>query len=408
MSELQDGLLPVADAKAKVLAGFKALNAERVSVAEAHGRVLAEDLASRLTQPPKSVSAMDGYAVRSGDVASVPATLKMIGESAAGSSFDGSVGPGETVRIFTGAAVPEGADAIVIQEDTEAQGDQITMTESSAAGRYVRPKGLDFQEGQVLLEAGTTLNSRHVALAAGMNIPWVNVIRKPRVAVLSTGDELVLPGEAVGEDQIISSNSIGMTAFVDAAGGTGINLGIAKDDPQSLRDMLEGVAGADMLVTIGGASVGDYDLVKSVLGEEGLDITFSRVAMRPGKPLIFGSIYGKPMLGLPGNPVSAGITAALFLKPAIDLMLGRDPAEAAEETAILSRDLAENDRRQDYLRSTLSRDENGELLVTPFEKQDSSMLATFTSADCLAVRPPFADPARKGDRIQIIRLDPRG
>ncbi len=199
-----------------------------------------------------------------------------------------------------------------------------------------------------------------------------------------------------------------MTAFVDAAGGTGINLGIAKDDPQSLRNMLQGVAGADMLVTIGGASVGDYDLVKSVLGEEGLDITFSRVAMRPGKPLIFGTIHGKPMLGLPGNPVSAGVTAALFLKPAIDLMLGRDPAEDIEETAILGRDLAANDRRQDYLRSTLSRDEAGELVVTPFEKQDSSMLATFTSADCLAVRPPFADPAKNGERIRIIRLDPRG
>ena len=214
--------------------------------------------------------------------------------------------------------------------------------------------------------------------------------------------------EFIGEDQIISSNSIGMAAFVDAAGGIGINLGIAQDNPDSLKSMLQGATGADMLVTIGGASVGDYDLVKSVLGKEGLDITFSRVAMRPGKPLIFGTMYEKPMLGLPGNPVSAGVTAALFLKPAIDVMLGRDVAAQERETAVLTRDLPENDRRQDYLRSVLGRNEAGDLTVQPFEKQDSSMLALFSSADCLAVREPFAEPAKTGERIEIIRLDPRG
>ena len=408
MSETPDVLLPVEDAKAEILIGISQLEAERISVAAAHGRVLAEDLASRITHPPKPVSAMDGYAVRSADVTRAPSKLKMTGESAAGNSFNGSIGPGETVRIFTGAVVPEGGDAIVIQEDTDADGDQITLHETATAGQYVRPQGLDFEKGQVLLESGTTLNSRHVALAAGMDIPWINVTRQPRVAVLSTGNELVLPGEFIGEDQIISSNSIGITAFVDAAGGIGINLGIARDNPDSLKSMLQGAAGADMLVTIGGASVGDYDLVKSVLGEEGLDITFSRVAMRPGKPLIFGTLYGKPMLGLPGNAVSAGITAVLFLKPAIDVMLGRDAASQEQETAILTRDLPKNDRRQDYLRSVLGRNKAGELTVKPFEKQDSSMLAVFSSADCLAVRPPFAEPAKKGDRIDIIRLDPRG
>ena len=408
MGEARDGMLPVEDAKDEILDGISILGAERISVAVSHGRVLAEDLDARITQPPKPLSAMDGYAVRSEDVTHAPATLKMIGESAAGTRFDGSIGPGETVRIFTGAAVPEGGDAIVIQEDTDADGDQITLHEAPTAGQYVRPQGLDFEKGQVLLKSGTTLNSRHVALAAGMNIPWINVTRKPRVAILSTGNELVLPGETVGEDQIISSNSIGMAAFVDAAGGIGINLGIARDDPHSLKSMLQGVAGGDMFVTIGGASVGDYDLVKSVLGEEGLDITFSRVAMRPGKPLIFGTLYGKPMLGLPGNPVSAGVTAALFLKPAIDVMLGRNLAAHARETAILTRDLPENDRRQDYLRSVLGRNEIGDLTVQPFDKQDSSMLALFSSADCLAVRAPFAKPAKIGDRIEIVRLDPSG
>ena len=279
MGKGRDSLLPVEDARAEILAGISLLESERINLAAAHGRVLAEDLASRITQPPKPVSAMDGYAVRSADVTHAPVTLRMIGVSAAGTSFDGCIGPGETVRIFTGAAVPAGGDAIVIQEDTEVDGDQIILHEAATSGRYVRPRGLDFEKGQVLLKSGTTLNSRHVALAAGMNVPWINVRRQPRVAILSTGNELVLPGETIGEDQIISSNSIGMAAFVDAAGGTGINLGIARDNPQSLKSMLKGVAGADMLVTIGGASVGDYDLVKSVLGEEGLDINFSRVAI---------------------------------------------------------------------------------------------------------------------------------
>jgi molybdopterin molybdotransferase len=238
-----------------------------------------------------------------------------------------------------------------------------------------------------------------------MNVPWIKVFRKPRVAILSTGDELVLPGEPVGRDQIISSNSIGLAAFVTANGGVPINLGIAKDDPESLRAMLGSLSGADMLVTIGGASVGDHDLVKSVLGEEGLDITFSRVAMRPGKPLIFGKISGIPMLGLPGNPVSAGVTAALFLRPAINKMMGAPDTSHATETAVLGRDLDSNDKRQDYLRATLAIDDDGALTATPFDRQDSSMLARFAKAQCLVIRAPFADAISAGERVKIIRLD---
>jgi molybdopterin molybdotransferase len=405
MPEYSEGMIAVDVALENVLAGVTKLGSEDISVGEAQGRILAADVASRLTQPPVNVSAMDGYAVRAEDVASVPVTLTQIGESAAGSGFAGEIKAGQTTRIFTGAPVPDGADAIVIQEDTDSDGDQITMKEAAPIGKYIRPAGLDFKAGNVLVTAGSKLNSRNIALIAGMNVPWIKVIRQPRVAILSTGDELVLPGDPIGPDQIISSNSIGLAAFVKSNGGVPINLGIAKDDPVSLRAVLSSLTGADMLVTIGGASVGDYDLVKSVLGEEGLDITFSRVAMRPGKPLIFGKINGIPMLGLPGNPVSAGVTAALFLRPAINKMLGTSATSHVTETAVLGRDLDENDKRQDYLRSTLTIGDDGALTATPFDRQDSSMLARFAEAECLVVRAPFAPAISKGERIEIIKLD---
>jgi molybdopterin molybdotransferase len=402
-------MIPVAEAQANVLNGVTRLAAEDVSIADAFGRILAEDVASRTTQPPVAVSSMDGYAVRAADVASVPAGLKLIGESSAGRGFTGKMGPGETVRIFTGAPLPDGADAVVIQEDTDVAGTQITMKESSGVGRYVRPAGLDFAAGQVLLKAGKRINSRDVALIAGMNVPWVKVTRRPRIAILSTGNELVMPGEAMGPHQIISSNSLGLAAFVTAAGGIAVNLGIAIDEPGALREKLAGIRGMDMLVTIGGASVGDYDLVKQVAGAEGLDINFSQVAMRPGKPLIFGTIHGVPMLGLPGNPVSAGVCATLYLKPAIDVMLGAKTAADAgtvTETALLGADVPENDRRQDYLRSKLELSASGELTATPFAKQDSSMLAFFAQADCLVVRAPNAPALKKGERVPVVRLDP--
>ena len=280
MDRASDGLISVEEAISRVLEGILPLNSEQVSISEAFGRVLAIEEASRVTQPPLAVSAMDGYAVRASDVLSVPITLTQVGEAAAGAGFDGSIRDGETVRIFTGAPIPEGANAIVIQEDTKAKGGKIVIKSSVEVGQFVRPKGLDFEKGQILLSAGTRLNSRHVALASAMNIPWLYVRRKPRIAILPTGDELVMPGEPLKPGQIISSNSLGLSAFVNAAGGVGVNLGIAQDNSDSIRNLISNVKGADMLVTIGGASVGDYDLIKSVLSEEGLNITFSRVAMR--------------------------------------------------------------------------------------------------------------------------------
>ena len=401
-------MISVAEALAHVTSSLGPLTAEQVALPDALGRVLAEDVASRLTQPPVDVSAMDGYAVRAADVASPPVTLKVIGESAAGGDFDGTLGAGQAVRIFTGAMVPDGADAIVIQEDTKAKGDEVIVNEGVPPGTYIRPAGLDFRAGQVLLAAGKVLTARDVGLAAAMNVPWLKVRRRPRIAILATGDEVVMPGEPVGRNQIISSNSVALDAYVRALGGAPISLGIARDNEESLHAMLAGIRGADMLVTIGGASVGDHDLVRKVLGAEGLELTFYKVAMRPGKPLIFGRLGDVPVLGVPGNPVSAGVSTVIFLGPAMEVMLGlRQPGEGAAgpaPTALLGRDLKANDRRQDYLRAALGRDDEGSLVATPFAKQDSAMMALLAAAECLVVRPPHAPPAKAGERVEIVPL----
>ena len=401
-------MISVAEALAKVLAGVSQVAVERIALADALGRVLAEDITARLSHPPSDVSAMDGYAVRAEDVKTVPVTLKQIGESAAGSGFSGTVGAGETARIFTGAPLPGGADAIVIQENTETDGEAVTVLESAAVGKFVRPAGLDFKKGQLLLEAGKLLTARDLGLAGAMNVPELDVRRRPRIAFLSTGDELVLPGDPVGPDQIINSNGVAMAAYVQALGGDAVNLGIARDNEQSLRQVLGGAKGADLLVTMGGASVGDYDLVQKVLGQEGMDLGFYKVAMRPGKPLIFGTLGGAlagiPVLGLPGNPVSAGVTAAIFLAAAMQKMLAIPEDSGPGPTAILGRDLEKNGWRQDYMRAALTYDNDGNPVATPFDAQDSSMQARLAKADCLVVRAPEAAAAKKGQRVEIIRL----
>ncbi len=397
-------MISVAEAIAAVSSGFTLLSTERIGVADALGRVLTEDVCARLDSPFADVSAMDGYAVRTVDVANAPATLTRIGESAAGAAFDGTLEARQCVRIFTGAPVPAGADAIVIQEDTTVDGNAITMVEPAQPGRWVRRKGMDFAHGEVLLTAGTVLTGRHIGLAAAMNVPWLTVRRRPRVAILATGDELVMPGEAVGASQIISSNSLSIAAYVRELGGDPINLGIATDSEESLHKMLAGAQGADLLITIGGASVGDHDLVRRVLDGEGFDLNFFRVAMRPGKPLIFGQLGQVPVLGLPGNPVSAGVTAVIFLRPAMNIMLGVAQSDAPDETALLGRDLAANDQRQDYLRATLSIDDDGRRMATPFDAQDSAMMARFAAADCLVIRAPHAPLAKAGDTVEIIVL----
>src|SRR5437879_9551386 len=278
-------MISVEEALARLLAPLEALPAEQISIAEAVGRVLAEDVAARRTQPPFAVSAMDGYAVRAEDVAQVPARLRIVAEIPAGAGYDGTIGPGEAARIFTGAPLPAGADAIVIQEDTARDGAQVEVREGAAQGRYVRRAGLDFAEGEVLLSAGRRLTPRDIGLAAAMNRPWLFVYRRPRVAILSTGDEIVMPGDPIGPHQIVSSNALALAAFVTACGGVPVLVGNAPDDPDALRHIAAAAQGTDLFVTTGGVSVGEHDLVRDVLSEEGLAIDFWQIAMRPGKPL---------------------------------------------------------------------------------------------------------------------------
>ena len=316
-------MISVADARTCINEAMRLMPAEQIALADAFGRVLAEDLSARRTQPPHAVSAMDGYAVRAADVAKLPARLKIVAEIPAGQSFHGSIGTSEAARIFTGAPVPDGADTIVIQENTKRDGDAVDIINGNAPkGRYIRLAGLDFSEGDTLLTAGRRLTARDIGLAAGMNIPWLKARRKPRIALLATGDEVVMPGDSVGADQIVSSNGLALRSFVIACGAEPIDLGIAPDSEDALRAMAEGARGADMLITTGGASVGDHDLVQQVLGHIGLEVDFWRIAMRPGKPLMFGTIESTRMLGLPGNPVSALVCATIFLRPAINAMLG--------------------------------------------------------------------------------------
>ena len=395
-------MISVDDARERITAAFSALPAETVGVAEALGRVLAEDLAARVTQPWAPVSAMDGYAVRARDVAAVPAILEQIGAVPAGAGYSGTVGPGECVRIFTGAPLPNGADTIVIQEDTKADGDRITVRESAAKGAFVRPAGLDFTTGDVLLRQGRLISARDVGIAAAMNLPWLRVRRRPRVASLATGDEIVMPGDPSGPNQLVSSNGLALSALVTACGGIPVNLGIALDSRESLTRMAAGAAGTDLLITTGGASVGEHDLIRDVLGDRGLELDFWKIAMRPGKPLMFGHIDGTPMLGLPGNPVSSMVCGLLFVRPALLALLGMDGPDPLTATARLGRDLPENDRRQDYLRSGLHHDCDGQAVVTPFDLQDSSVMSGLAGADCLVVRPPHAPAAAKDDPVEIV------
>ena len=397
-------LLPVSQALARVTAAFAPLPGEQIGIAEGLGRVLAEDVRARVTHPPVAVSAMDGYAVRSPDTAAPPVTLRLIGEAPAGGAHHGVVGPGEAVRIFTGGPVPEGADAIAIQEDTEADGDRVTLRVAVDEGRYIRPAGLDFSKGDLGLPAGRRLTPRDIGLAAAMNLPWLTVRRRPRVALLATGNEIERPGDPLAPNHIVASNSLALSALITEAGGIAIDLGIARDDEESLRRMAAGAAGADLLVTTGGVSVGEHDLVQKVLGEAGLDIDFWRIAMRPGKPLLFGRINQTPILGVPGNPVSALVCGMIFMRPAIDTMLGLAANPSPPETAVLGCDLDANDERQDYLRAYLAREPNGDLLATPFVKQDSSMMSTLSAAGCLIIRAVHAGPAKAGERVEIIRF----
>ncbi len=403
-----DGLLSVAEARARILANIPhPRRSEDVALERAVGRTLAMDLAAKRTQPPKAVSAMDGYAVCAGDLAELPVKLKQIGESTAGRGFPGSLGPKETVRIFTGAPVPDGCDTILIQENARVEAGFVEPLQGVTSGRHIRAKGIDFVEGQVLLAAGTRLGASNIALAAAMNFAEVTVARRPRVAILATGDELVPPGATIGPDQIVATNSYAIAALVEAAGGEAQDLGIARDELDALEERIAAArAAADVLVTLGGASVGDHDLVKPALARQGMELNFWKIAMRPGKPMLHGRLGPMVILGLPGNPVAAFVAGIVFLVPLVRALCG-DPNAGREESepAILGKALRGNDSRQDYLRATLRPSETGLPVATPFEIQDSSLLRILAQSQCLVVREPHAPPAGAGDLCRIVRLE---
>ncbi|MHA1524024.1 MAG: molybdopterin molybdotransferase MoeA [Alphaproteobacteria bacterium] len=395
-------LLSVENALARATAGLAPSAVEHVALEDADARVLASDVAARRAQPPAAMSAMDGYAMRAQDIATCPATLKLVGTAPAGHPFAGSVGPGEALRLFTGSQIPKGANTVVMQENTTTQDGNVTILKSAPKANFIRPRAMDFDTGDVLLKTGQVLGPAHLALAAAMNHAGLDVFTKPIVAILATGDELVRPGPDVGTFDTIVSNNFGLAALVARLGGVPVDIGIARDSEASLNAALDKAANMDLLVTTGGASVGDHDLVQQVLVKRGLDLDFWRIAMRPGKPLMHGNLGKMRFLGLPGNPVSALVCAQVFLVPMLAALTGR-PHQSARHFAKLGADLPANNQRQAYLRASLSRD--GDPVATPFEGQDSAMLAGLARADCLVVRPPHAPAAQAGARTEIMMLD---
>jgi molybdopterin molybdotransferase len=406
---MKEPLISVEEALRRVLASARVASGEEtIALSEACGRTLVRDIYALRTQPPFANSAMDGYALIAADAEKPDTMLKLIGESAAGRAFSGRVNPGETVRIFTGAPLPEGADAIAVQEDATREGDEVTFAAPVAAGDNVRHAGIDFSEAELLLRAGRRLTPRDIALAAAANHARLPCARKPRVAILATGDELVAPGQKIGPSQIVASNNFFILGLVQALGGIGLDLGIARDDPKALAQAIARAAGesADVLVTLGGASVGDYDLVQAALVEAGMDLGFWKIAMRPGKPLMHGRIGALRVLGLPGNPTSSAICGLLFLAPLIRALLG-DPEAGADRTepARLGSALRKNGPRQDYVRATLARADDGAWIATALPDQDSSLVKVLALADALIIRSIGAEAAEAGAPCRILRIE---
>ncbi|WP_158925051.1 gephyrin-like molybdotransferase Glp [Acidisphaera sp. S103] len=400
-------MISVDEARGRILDALRPTPAEIVALADAWNRVTAQDVVARLTQPPADVSAMDGYALRAAD-GGLDASLRVVGAAPAGHPFDGRVGAGEAVRLFTGSVVPSGADAILLQEDATRDGDVVRVNEAVVAGRHIRRAGQDFSVGDLVVAAGRRITARDVGLAAAANHPWLAVHRRPRVAILATGDEIAMPGEPIPTGGIVSSNSHALAALVRAAGGEPVVLPVAPDDRSAIGAVADSVVGMDMLVTTGGASVGDHDLVIESLKARGMTLDFWQIAMRPGKPLLFGQLGGTPVLGLPGNPVSAIVCGTLFLLPALARMSGLPAAPPPVSTAVLGSGVKQNDHRADHLRAIVSTDSAGRIVVDPFPVQDSAMLRRLANADALVLRAPHAPALPKGAEVGIIRLDSLG
>jgi molybdopterin molybdotransferase len=406
MSAKAMGALTVEEALARILSDASPLtDVETLSLLAARGRISADPLVALNTQPPFSASAMDGYAVRLIDVASLPVTLTVIGESAAGHAFVGTIGEGQATRIFTGAPVPAGADGIVIQENVSCDGLRITLTSGLFDPEHIRPRGGDFKVGELLLAPKQKLTSRALLLAAAGGHDTVVVRRRPRVAIIATGDELVLPGTIPAASQIVCSNPYGVAAMLESFGAETNFLGIARDNRNSLADHLDRAEGADIVITLGGASVGDHDLVGPVLQSRGMALDFWKIAMRPGKPLLFGRLGDQRILGLPGNPVSSMITARLFAVPLVAALLGVPDTANAMQQARTTVPLSANGPRAHYMRATATPTLGGGVTVTPVANQDSSLISPLASANTLIVRPIGAPAVPVGASVSVLPLD---
>ncbi len=398
-------LVPVEEALRRILEGAQPTPTERVPLRDAHDRVLAADVKAELTHPPFDSSAMDGYAVRISDLTKLPASLTVIGEAQAGHAFASPVGKGEAVRIFTGAPLPKDADTVVIQENTERDGDTVVVREVPKLGANIRKTGGDFERGQTLIPSGSVLNARSITLAAAAGHAMLPVRTRPRVAILATGDELVEPGTDPSVDQIVSSNSYGLAALVERAGGRPQLLGIARDTREDLDAKLQQATGADVLVTIGGASVGDRDLVRPVLEARGMILDFWKVAIKPGKPMLYGRMENMRVLGLPGNPVSCLVCGRVFLVPLLERLLQRTDSPNREITGVLAAGLEANGPRQNYIRAVTKPGADNRPLVSPISSQDSAHLTGLVAADVLIVRAPNAPALPAGAEVSVLPLD---
>ncbi|MBD24736.1 MAG: molybdopterin molybdenumtransferase MoeA [Candidatus Marinimicrobia bacterium] len=401
---MADTLLPVADARHLVHSTIKPVEAEHIKLRHALGRVIAENSVARVSHPPADLAAMDGYAIRTSDLVSLPTKINIVGESAAGQPWKGKLNSGECIRIFTGAIVPETADAVVIQENTTAENGLVQINRPLIKGKNIRARAQDFYKGEAILKYPHMLNARDIGLLAAMNLPEVKVYRRPRIGVLSTGNEILQPGETISEGQIFSANGPGLCAFIESKGAQAFNLGIVPDNLSKLRDAIKRSGELDMLVSSGGVSVGDHDLVKRAAIEEGLQIYFHKIAMRPGKPLLYGTLKNMPFFGLPGNPVSAMVCAVIFLGPAIAMLSGL-PGDAPESlTARLSNDIAANNDREHYIRAVLQRSESGLPTVTSLTNQDSALIKLLSEANALICHAPHAEALSNGSPVRVIPL----